>query len=88
MAVSYQNKGCGDGHGRVKGFPHRRGRGNHPPRGGGHQISFCKTQSKEKSDVENENFLKIREITRLIPRAKIEKALVKSRLPTARGTVN
>ena len=47
---SFQNKGCGNSYGRVRNFPRRRGRGGNPPRGGGHQVNFCKTQIEERSE--------------------------------------
>ena len=45
---SFQNKGRGNSFGRGRYFPCRRGRGGNPPRGGGHQVNFCKTQIEER----------------------------------------
>ena len=52
---SFQNKGRGNSFGRGRNFPRGRGRGGNPPRGGGHQVNFCKTQIEErsKSGIEN-----------------------------------
>ena len=36
-------------------FPRGRGRGGKPPRGGGHQVNFCKTQIEERSENGIEN---------------------------------
>ena len=41
---SFQNKGRGNSFGRGRNFPHGRGRGGNPPRGGWHQVNFCKMQ--------------------------------------------
>ena len=47
---SNQNKGCDNSYGRGRNFPCGRGRGGNPPRGGGHQMNFCKTQIEERSE--------------------------------------
>ena len=51
----FQNKGCGNSYGRGRNFPHGRGRGGNPPRGGGHHLNFCKTQIEERSENGIEN---------------------------------
>ena len=45
-----QSKGRGYDCDRGRGFSRDRGRANGAPRGGGHQISFCKTELSRKSD--------------------------------------
>ena len=62
---SFQNKGRGNSYGRGRDFHRGRGRGGNPPRGGRHQVNFCRTQIEERS--ENGIFVKVREITQLIP---------------------
>ena len=52
---SFQNKGRGNSFGRGRNFPRGRGRGGNPPRGGGHQVNFCKTQIEERSESGIEN---------------------------------
>ena len=52
---SFQNKGRGNSFGRGRNFPRGRGRGGNPPRGGGHQVNFCKTQIEERSENGIEN---------------------------------
>ena len=47
---SFQNKGRGNSYCCVRNFPRGRGRGGNPPRGGGHQVNFCKTQIEERSE--------------------------------------
>ena len=64
---SFQNKGRGNSFGRGRNFPRGRGRVGNPPRGGGHQVNFCKTQMEERSETELRIFVKVREITQLIP---------------------
>ena len=51
----FQNKGRGNSYGRGRNFPRGRGRGGNPPRGGGHQVKFCKTQIEERSENGIEN---------------------------------
>ena len=52
---SFQNKGRGNSYGRGRNFPRGRGRGGNPPRGGRHQVNFCKTQIEEmlENGIEN-----------------------------------
>ena len=52
---SFQNKGRGNSFGSGRNFPRGRGRGGNPPRGGGHQVNFCKTQIEERSENGIEN---------------------------------
>ena len=51
---NYQNKRRGSNNGRRRVFPLGHGRGGNPPRGGGHQVIFCKTRIEERSDNEIE----------------------------------
>ena len=44
---NYQNKGRGSSNGPGRIFPRGQGRGGNPPRGGRHQVSFCKMQIEE-----------------------------------------
>ena len=53
LIVSRIKSGNSFGHGRN--FPPGRSRGGNPPRGGGHQVNFCKTQIEERSENGIEN---------------------------------
>ena len=64
---SFQNKGCGNSYGHGRNFPSGRGRGGNPPRGGGHQVNFCKRKLKKSRKTELRIFVKVMEITQLIP---------------------
>ena len=48
-------RGRGNSYSRGRDFPRGRGRGSNPPRGGGHQVNFCKTQIEERSENGIEN---------------------------------
>ena len=63
---SYQNKGCDNRYACGRNFSLVRGRGGYPPRGGGHQVNFCKTQIKERSENGIENIYQSKGITQLI----------------------
>ena len=64
---SFQNKGRGNSYGRRRNFPHGQGRGGNPPRGGRHQVNFCKTHVRNGRKMELRIFVKVRKITQLIP---------------------
>ena len=88
---SFQNKGRGNSFGRGRNFPRGRGRGGNPPRGGGHQVNFCKTQIEERSENGIENIYQSKGDNSINSVTKDKEGVcyfLKSRLPTARGTVN
>ena len=88
---SYQNKGRGNSYGRVKKFPCGRGWGGYPPRGGGHQVNFCKAQFKERSESGIENICQSEGDNSINSLTKDKEGVcyfLKWRLPTARITVN
>ena len=88
---SFQNKGRGNSFGRGRNFPRGRGRGGNPPRGGGHQVNFCKTQIEERSESGIENICQSKGDNSINSMTKDKEGVcyfLKSRLPTARGTVN
>ena len=64
---SFQNKGRGNSYGRSRNFPRGRGRGGNPPRGGGHQVNFAKRKLRKGRKTDLRIFVKVREITQLIP---------------------
>ena len=87
---SFQNKGRGNSFGRGGNFPCGRGRGGNPPRGG-HQVNFCKTQIEERSENGIENIYQSKGDNSINSVTKDKEGVcyfLKSRLPTARGTVN
>ena len=87
-AVSFQNKGCGNSFGRGRNFPRGRGRGGNPPR---HQVNFCKTQIEERSENGIENICQSKGDNSINSMTKDNEGVcyfLKSRLPTAGGTVN
>ena len=88
---SFQNKGRGNSFCRGRNFPHGRGRGGNPPRSGGHQVNFCKTQIEERSESGIENIYQSKGDNSINSVTKDKEGVcyfLKSRLPTARGTVN
>ena len=88
---SFQNKGRVNSFGRGRNFPRGRGRGGNPPRGGGHQVNFCKTQIVERSESGIENIYQSKGDNSINSMTKDKEGVcyfLKSRLPTARGTVN
>ena len=88
---SFKNKGRGNSFGRSRNFPRGRGRGGNPPRGGGHQVNFCKTQIEERSENGIENINQSKGDNSINSVTKDKEGVcyfLKSRLPTARGTVN
>ena len=88
---SFQNKGRGNSYGGGRNFPRGRGRGGNPPRGGGHQVNFCKTQIEERSENGIENIGQSKGDNAINSVTKDKEGVcyfLKSSLPTARGTVN
>ena len=88
---SFQNKGRGNSFGCGRNFPRGRGRGGNPPRGGRHQVNFCKTQIEERSENGIENICQSMGDNSINSMTKDKEGVcyfLKSRLPTARGTVN
>ena len=79
---SFQNKRHDNsyGHGR-----------DNPPRGGGQQVNFCKTQIEERSENGIENICQSKGDNPINSVTKGKEGVgyfLKSRLPTARGTIN
>ena len=68
-----------------------RGKTDGAPRGGGHQMSFCKTEVNRESDDEIESIYQSKIDSSLNSESKVKEGVcyfLKSRLPTAEGTVN
>ena len=77
--------------GRGRGFFRSRGKTDDAPRGGGHQMSFCKTEVKRKSDDGIESIYQSKIDSSLNSDSKAKEGVcyfLKSRLPTTEGTVN
>ena len=88
---SFQNKGRSNSFGCGRNFPRGRGRGGNPPRGGGHQLNFCKTQIEERSENGIENIYQSKGDNSINSMTKDKEGvcyILKSRLPTARGAAN
>ena len=88
---SFQNKGRGNSYGPGRNFPHGQGRGGNPPRGGGRQVNFCKTQIEERSENGIENICQSKGDNAINSVTKDKEGVCyffKSRLPTAPDTVN
>ena len=88
---SFQNKRCSNSYGRSRQFPRGRCRGGYPPRGGRHQVTFCKTQIVERSENGIENICQSKGDNSINSVTKDKEGVcyfLKSRLPTARSTVN
>ena len=88
---SLQNKGRGNSYVRDRNFPSGCGRGGNPPRGGRHQVNFCKTQIEERSENGIENICQSKGDNSINSVTKDKEGVcyfLKSRLLTARGTVN
>ena len=88
---NYQNKGPGNSHGHGRGFPCGRDRGGNTPRGGGHQLFFCRTQVEERSDSEIESIYQNNRDNSINSEGKGKEGVsyfLKSRLLTAHGTVS
>ena len=78
-------RGCG------RGFFRGRGKTDGAPRGGGHQMSFCKTKVNRESDDGIESIYQSKIDSSLNSDSKVKEGVcyfLKSRLPTAEGTVN
>ena len=72
-------------------FPCGPGRGGNPPRGGRHQVNFCKTQIEKRSENGIENICQSKGANSINSVTKDKEGVcyfLKSRSPTARGTVN
>ena len=83
----YQNKGRGNSYGPGRNFP----RGGNPPPGGGHQVNFCKTQIEERSENGVEDIYQSKGDNSINSVTKDKEGVcyfLKSRVLTARGTVN
>ena len=88
---SFQNKGRGNSFGCGRNFPRGRGRGGNPPCGGTHEVNFGKTQIEERSENEIENICQSKGDNSIYSLTKDKEGVcyfLKSRLPTARGSVN
>ena len=87
----YQNKGRGSSNGRGRIFPGGRGRAGNPPRGGRHQVNFCKAQIEGRSENEIENIYQSKGDNSINSEMKDKEEVcyfLKSRLPTVRSAVN
>ena len=76
---------------RGRGFFRGRGRTDGAPRGGGHQMSFCKTEVSKESHDGFESIYQSKIDSSLNSDSKVKEGVcyfLKSRLPTAEGTVN
>ena len=83
----------GRGYTRCRGRGYFRGRGktDGAPRGGGHQMSFCKTKVSRESDDGIESIYQSKIDSSLNSDSNVKEGVcyfLKSRLPTAEGTVN
>ena len=78
-------RGCG------RGYFRGRGKTNGAPRGGGHQMSFCKTEVNRDTDDGIESIYQSKIDSSLNSDSNVKEGVcyfLKSRLPTAQGTVN
>ena len=88
---SESSRGRGYTRGRGKGYFRGRGKTDGAPRGGGHQMSFCKTEVNRDTDDGIESIYQSKIDSSLNSDSKIKEGVcyfLKSRLPTAEGTVN
>ena len=88
---SESSRGRGYTRGRGRGFFRGRGKTDGAPRGGGHQMSFCKTEVSRESDDGIESIYQSKIDSSLDSDSKVKEGVcyfLKSRLPTAEGTVN
>ena len=88
---SESSRGRGYKRGRGRGFFRGRGKTDGAPCGGGHQISFCKTEVSKESQDGIESIYQSKIDSSLNSDSKIKEGIcffLKSRLPTAEGTVN
>ena len=88
---SESSRGRGHTCGRGRGYFRGRGKTDGAPRGGGHQMSFCKTEVNRQSDDGIESIYQSKTDSSLNSDSKVKEGVcyfLKSRLPTAEGTVN
>ena len=88
---SESSRGRGYTCGRGRGFFSGRWETDVAPRGGGHQMSFCKTEVNRESDDGTESIYRSMIGSSLNSDSKVKEGIcyfLKSRLPTAEGTVN
>ena len=79
------------GRSRGRGYFRGRGKTDGAPRGGGHQISFCKTEVSRETDDGIESIYQSKIDSSLNSDSKVKEGVcyfLKSRLPTAEGTAN
>ena len=88
---SESSRGRGYTRGRGRGYFRGRGKTDGAPRGGGHQMSFCKTEVSRETDDEIESIYQSKIDSSLNSDSNVKEGVcyfLKSRLPTAEGTVN
>ena len=88
---SESSRGRGYTRGRGRGYFRGRGKTDGAPRGSGHQMRFCKTEVSKESDDGIESIYQSKIDSSLKSDSKIKEGVcyfLKSRLPTAEGTVN
>ena len=88
---SESSRGRGYTRGRGRGYFRGRGKTDGALRGGGHQMSFCKTEVNRESDDWIESIYQSKIDSSLNTDSKVKEGVcyfLKSRLPTAEGTVN
>ena len=88
---SESSRGRGYTRGRGRGYFRGRGKTDGAPRGGGHQISFCKTEVSRETDDGIESIYQSKIDSSLNSDSNVKEGVcyfLKSRLPTAEGTVN
>ena len=88
---SESSRGRGYTRGRGRGYFRGRGKTDGAPRGGGHQMSFCKTEVSKESDDGIESIYQSKIDSSLNSDSNVKEGVcyfLKSRLPTAEGTVN
>ena len=88
---SESSRGGGYTRGRGRGFSHGRGKTDGAPRSSGHQMSFCKTEVNKESQDGIESIYQSKIDSSLNSDSKVKEGVcyfLKSRLPTAEGTVN
>ena len=88
---SESSRGRGYTRSRGRGYFRGRGKTDGAPRGGGHQMSFCKTEVNRESDDGIESIYQSKIDSSLNTDIKVKEGVcyfLKSRLPTAEGTVN
>ena len=88
---SESSRGRGYTRGRGRGYFRGRGKTDGAPRGGGHQMSFCKTEVNRDTDDGVESIYQSKIDSSLNSDSNVKEGVcyfLKSRLPTAEGTVN